>query len=116
MKNNNYKLYLDDERNPKTPGPWVVVRSYEDFISTINKLGVPVEMSLDHDLGAGEGKDGIDCVKWMINEKEFDLRNIQINVHSANTVGKENIEGLIKSWNKMVEKVGTDYTPDVEFE
>ncbi len=99
MKYSNYKLYLDDERNPSTPGPWVVVRSYENFIATIEKLGVPNEMSLDHDLGAGEGKDGIDCVKWMIHEKELDLRPVKINVHSANTVGKENIEGLINSWN-----------------
>lgn len=103
MKYNNYKLYLDDERNPKTPGPWVVVRSYEDFISTIEKLGVPGEMSLDHDLGAGEGKDGIDCVKWLINTMQFDLRKVKINVHSANSVGKENIEGLIRSWNKFLD-------------
>lgn len=104
MKIKNYKLYLDDERNPKTPGPWVVVRSYENFIATIEKLGVPAEMSLDHDLGEGEGKDGIDCVKWLINKKGIDLRKVKINVHSANTVGRENIEGLIKSWNKFLDK------------
>lgn len=104
MKFKNYKLYLDDERNPKTPGPWVVVRSYEDFISTIENFGVPVECSFDHDLGAGEGKDGIDCVKWLINEKQFDLRGMVVNIHSANGVGKENIEGLIKSWNKFLDE------------
>ena len=103
MKLKNYKLYLDDERNPKTPGPWVVVRSYDEFISMIEKNGVPGEISFDHDLGAGEGKDGIDCVKWMVNERQFDMRNLIINVHSANTVGKENIEGLIKSWNQFLD-------------
>ncbi len=102
MKLSNYKLYLDDERNPKTPGPWVVVRSYENFIATIEKFGMPLELSVDHDLGAGEGKDGIDCMKWLINEKQVDLRNVKINIHSANTVGKENIEGLVKSWNKFL--------------
>ena len=40
MKLKNYKLYLDDERNPKTIGPWVVVRSYNDFISTIEKKAI----------------------------------------------------------------------------
>lgn len=105
MKLKNYKLYLDDERNPKTSGPWIIVRSYDEFIQKVEEIGIENinEFSFDHDLGAGEGKDGIDCVKWMVNEKQFDMRNLIINVHSANTVGKENIEGLIKSWNKFLD-------------
>lgn len=100
MKINDYKLYLDDCRNPKTPGTWFIVRSFEDFKLTIEKFGLPKEMSLDNDLGNGEGKDGYDCVKWMVYDKEFDLREIEIHVHSANPVAEENIYALIKSWNK----------------
>lgn len=97
----NYKLYLDDERFPKTPGPWIIVRNFDEFTKTIEEKGLPKVMSLDHDLGDGIPT-GYDCLKWLVYEKEFDLRNIEINVHSANSVGKENIEGLITSWNKFL--------------
>ena len=97
----NYKLYLDDERFPKTPGPWIIVRNFDEFTKTIEENGLPKIMSLDHDLGDGIPT-GYDCLRWLVYEKEFDLRNIEINVHSANSVGKENIEGLIASWNKFL--------------
>lgn len=110
-----YKLYLDDERNPKTPGPWVVVRSYDDFVSTIEKLGLPSYISFDNDLGENK-PEGYDCAKWLVNVKKFDLRNVEINVHSANPNAPDNIYKLINNWNKMVEKFGNDYSPDVEFD
>jgi hypothetical protein len=96
------KLYLDDERNPKTAG-WTIVRNFEEFVKCIESHGLPVEMSLDHDLGESIPT-GYDCVKWMIYEKEFDLRKVSINVHSANPVGKANMEGLINSWIKHLNK------------
>ena len=96
-----YKLYLDDERIPKFEG-WTIVRSYEEFIKVICERGLPCEMSLDHDLGDGV-ETGFDCVKWMVHRMMYDLRKISINVHSANPVGKDNIEGLIKSWNKFLD-------------
>ena len=114
MKLANYKLYLDDERNPKTPGQWVVVRSYENFIATIEKLGLPSEISFDNDIKTE--MEGYDCAKWLVNVKRFDLRNVKINVHSANPKAPDNIYKLIDNWNKMVEKFGTNYKPDVEFE
>ena len=116
-----YKLFLDDERFPKTDD-WVIVRSFEEFKDTIMKKGIPAEISFDHDLGSGNfrwkisvflkklfGKkfeqfppNGYDCAKWLINDMQFDLRKISINVHSANPVGKDNIEGLVKSWIKFL--------------
>lgn len=110
----NYKVYLDDEREPKTNGPWMIVRSYEDFIELIELLGLPSEISFDNDLQTE--KEGYDCAKWLVNEKKFDLRKVKINVHSANPKAPDNIYKLIENWNKMVEKFGTDYTPDIEFE
>lgn len=114
MKLKNYKLYLDDERNPKTPGPWVVVRSYEDFISTIEKLGLPGYISFDNDIQTE--KEGYDCAKWLVNVKRYDLRNVEINVHSANPNAPNNIYKLINNWNKMLDKYGQDYVPDVEYD
>lgn len=99
----NFYLYLDDERFPKTDKPWTIVRSFDEFKRAILDNGLPGEMSLDHDLGENLPT-GYDCVKWLVHTKKYDLRNVIINVHSANGVGKDNMEGLIKSWNKFLEK------------
>lgn len=96
-----YKLYLDDERIPFFDG-WTIVRNFEDFKSTIVEKGLPKEISFDHDLG-DEVPTGYDCVKWLIHDMKYDLRKVTINVHSANSVGKDNIEGLIRSWNKFLD-------------
>ena len=92
------KLYLDDIRIPRTNG-WVVVRSYDEFINHIEKNGLPEEMSLDHDLGE-DTPTGYDCVRWMVYEKQLDLRKTKINIHSANPVGEKNMEKLINNWIK----------------
>lgn len=117
-----YKIYLDDERFPRTKvtrigrmlcmfaelfglrvccGEWTIARNEREFISLVEKHGLPVEMSFDHDLGDNEPT-GYDIVKWLINEKQYDLRNVKINVHSANSVGRENMEGLIRNWNRFL--------------
>ena len=43
------KLYLDDERFPKTDG-WEIVRTYEENLEWIKLNGVPDYVSFDHDL------------------------------------------------------------------
>lgn len=96
-----YKLYLDDERFPKLSDDWIIVRSFDEFIKIILDKGLPSHISFDHDLGDNVPT-GFDCVKWMIHGMKYDLRNVDINVHSANPVGRDNIEGLVKSWNKFL--------------
>jgi len=99
-----YRLFLDDERLPPRDDPssigWVVIRSYDKFVSTIKELGMPVFISFDHDLG--ENKTGMDCAKWLI---ESDLDNtiefpkmFSFYVHSQNPIGKSNIEQLLNSY------------------
>lgn len=97
----SYKLYLDDERFPKLSFDWIIVRSFDEFKNIILDKGLPQKISLDHDLGDSVPT-GYDCVKWMIHDMKYDLRNIDINIHSANSVGRDNIYGLIKSWNKFL--------------
>ena len=46
----------------------------------------------------------MDCAKWLVeycidNNKKLPLYNIQ----SANSVGRENIDSLLKSFNKSLE-------------
>lgn len=93
------KLYLDDLRIPKTDG-WSIVRSYDEFVSWVTSNGAPDVVSFDHDLGE-DVMTGYDCVKWLV---EYCIENNvtfpQWNVHSANPVGKENIERYIVNFLK----------------
>jgi hypothetical protein len=116
------KLYLDDIRNPKSEG-WTIVRNFEDFVDYINKNGLPDEISFDHDLGEDvakekvengiskrkarmekkETKSGYDCAKWLCDycwTNGIPIPNW--NVHSANPVGRDNIIGILKSFEKKL--------------
>jgi len=134
-----YKLLLDDERTLATTyarmskligrdsvvyfaDNWVIVKSYDEFISTIQKEGVPELISWDHDLsleqylpeslwnkkGAYEefskgfkDKTGMDCARWFceyLSERNLDM--IPYFVHSQNPVGAENITSLLESYKK----------------
>ena len=83
------KIYLDDVRTPVEDG-WTVVRNYDQFVSTVQYIGLEnIELiSLDHDLGDTamqeyfnnvsknykldydniEEKTGYDAAKWLVNE------------------------------------------------
>lgn len=97
-----YALYLDDERNPKTERDWVIVRSYDAFVATIEDRGLPSHMSLDHDLGE-ESESGFECAKWLVErclDEGWNLAAVDINVHSANPVGAANIRGLLEGFQR----------------
>ena len=95
------KLYIDDIRNPKTDGNWIILRTSHDAIEYVKKYGLPDYMSLDHDLG---GDDTVMIfLKWLIeydldNNGEIIKNNLEWNIHSANNVGVENIQGLLQSY------------------
>jgi len=96
----SYNLYLDDERDPKTKRDWIIVRSYEEFVKTIEEKGIPSYISFDHDLGP-DVPTGMDCAKWLVDQ------NIVVedfNVHSANGPGGGNIEGLLRNWVNFKKK------------
>lgn len=93
------KLYLDDLRTPKSDG-WDIVRSYDQFVEWVTMNGVPDEVSFDHDLG-DDVKTGYDCTKWLVNYcMDNRIPFPQWNIHSANPVGKENIEKYITNFLK----------------
>jgi peptidoglycan/xylan/chitin deacetylase (PgdA/CDA1 family) len=98
------KLYIDDIRSPKTDGNWVILRTSQEAIDYVKKYGVPNFVSLDHDLG---GDDTVMIfLKWLI---EYDLDNggsvipndFHWNIHSANNVGTDNMNGLLTSYLKQ---------------
>lgn len=101
------------------------VKSYNEFVAWIKRNGLPDGICFDHDLGMevalnarSKGmskrksrelkkleKTGYDCAKWLVeycmdNNYSLPLWNVQ----SANPVGKDNINGLLKGYLKFTEK------------
>jgi hypothetical protein len=97
------------------------VKSYKEFTTWIEFFGLPDAICFDHDLGMEvvlkarskgmskrksrklkqQEKTGYDCAKWLVdycldNKLDLPLYNIQ----SANPVGKENIDRLLKQFKK----------------
>lgn len=103
-------LFLDDERNPSDVRwvdheiyqennniVWHIVRNYDDFIGFLKDNQMPEHVSFDHDLGLE--KSGMDCAHFLVEfcmDHHLDLPSYT--VHSLNSVGKENIEGLLVSF------------------
>ena len=101
------KLYLDDVREPGD-NTWFVVRNYDEFVSYIEREGIPDTMSLDHDLG--EGKNGFDCTRYLlgyirkkIDNKEALPTKIDYNIHSMNPVGAKNMRDCLEYINLWLE-------------
>lgn len=119
------KLFLDDIRIPKDSiglipsnlnqfyweNDWIIVRNYYEFCNYIQKFGLPDFISFDHDLADEhyvdfepsdyKEKTGYECAKWLVHwclENNFNLPNYI--VHSANPVGKQNIESYLTNATK----------------
>ncbi len=107
----------------------VWVKSYDEFTKWITENGVPQGLCFDHDLGEDvaiarvkkgmskrqarilkrETMSGMDCAKWLV---EYCYENKQLlppyGIQSANPVGRENIDSLLKNYIKHVELAEKD--------
>ena len=96
---------------------WDVVRSYDEFCGYIKKYGLPDFVSFDHDLADDHynysknddvvskydyrEKTGYECAKWLVDWcLENSLKLPDCIVHSANPVGKKNIESYLLNAKK----------------
>lgn len=111
----SYHLFLDDERLPQSvtwvdlPAPveWVIARTYTQFVQTIETQGMPSFVTFDHDLDLESGevdahKTGMDCARWLVElcmDTGQPLPAYQ--VHSYNSVGKQNILGLLDGYERF---------------
>lgn len=100
------------------------VTNYMEFIDWIMINGLPDAICFDHDLadehyrpsmynpdghyslyytdGTFKEKTGYDCAKWLIDF--CDVNNLELpkyNIQSANPVGKQNIDMLLKNYLKF---------------
>ena len=100
------KLYIDDIREPKTKFD-VITRSSAETIEYLVRYGCPDFISFDHDLGGDDT--AMNVVKWLI-EMDMDMGgefipcHFTFNVHSANPVGKINIEQYINKYLEVREE------------
>lgn len=103
-------LWVDDARNP-FEDDWlnfspigrnclvIWAQSYQEAIDFLEKEW-PDTICLDHDLG--EEKDGYDIAKYIVNRCIDDGRKLPLFAsQSANPVGRENILGLLKNYQKQ---------------
>ena len=93
------RMYLDDIRIPEFEYD-VIARTSSEAINFIEINGCPEFISFDHDLGGDDT--AMIVVKYLI-QKDLDNHlfiplNFRFNVHSANPIGKANIEGYLNCY------------------
>lgn len=104
------KLWLDDIRNPEfwitgDYREWTWAKTAAEAMEHIN-TGKVTEVSLDHDLGDEVDSDGdelngyaVAChIEYMAYTNQ--CRKIKWNIHSANPVGRHNMEIALKQADK----------------
>lgn len=112
----SWHLFLDDERSPESvdwSGKTVeIARSSGEAIALLDSKGLPGFISFDHDLG---GDDTGMKVMWHLiygdMDGKWDISDIQqVQLHTANVVGRKNLEGL---WVSYCKRKGIDRVPSV---
>lgn len=93
------KLYLDDTR--PVPDGWVLAKTSQEAIEILGSGRVEV-LSLDHDLGDGNGT-GYEVVNWLEEQVYFGRLRApkEIYIHSANPVGCGRMRQAIESIERM---------------
>lgn len=101
------KLWIDDIRTPPSDD-WVWVKTYAQAIEALLGEDVVTEISFDHDLGDGQGeeeKTGAHVARWVeARAAEGNISKIKWKIHSANPVGRKNIEETMKSAERLWKK------------
>lgn len=101
----NLLLFIDDERYPVPFGSMYISRTMVEVKELMKtEKFLPAFISFDHDLGEYQPS-GMDIAKWLIDQE---LENNYVfppefthYVHSQNPVGRDNINGLFKSFWKF---------------
>jgi len=90
------KIWLDDER-PMPPDFDIWIKTAKRAIQLLTVGGITA-ISLDHDLGDESEQTGYDVAKH-IEQGAYNgtIAPLKITVHSANPVGRKNIEACIRN-------------------
>ena len=130
----SYNLFLDDEREVKDVKwidlplyHWVVVKSYDQFVSTIKERGIPSAVSFDHDLAEEHYKEyhvandqkmlsfgviryhifkektGYEAAKYLAEKcVATDTPVPEYYVHTLNNIGRLNIISVLEDAKKYL--------------
>ena len=111
------KLYLDDIRNPHQSGyncsEWIVCKNDKTFKDMFMSFdSIITHISFDHDIDSYDENEnevtGYDCVKWLcdyILDNNLDITNLEIRFHTANVVGKVNMEVYWQNFYKYYRSI-----------
>lgn len=103
-----YKMFIDDERYPKT-SDWMIVRSSYDAIACIKHYGLPTEIAFDHDLGGDDT--AMRVVHWLQQETLDGHITIpsdfKWSVHSQNPIGAKRIQEGMEDLMFIRNDIGT---------
>lgn len=98
--NNKVKIWVDDIR--PVPNGYEGTKSVNDTIALIEKIeldgGIIELLDLDHDLGdyASNGGDAIKILDFLVERETF----YPVKIHTANPVGRANMERMIERYWK----------------
>ena len=102
------KVWLDDDmvsKERRTPKGWVRALTYDDAIRFLS-TGEVTEISLDYDIADfthGREMTGADVARWI--ERKVHMEGFIppiMNVHSANSVGRKNMDATIDSIKRVI--------------
>lgn len=89
------KLWLDDIR--QVPDGWVWAKTADEALEILAR-GKVTHISFDHDLGDDDEGTGMTVAKWVEECAYFGtLPRLIWTIHSANPVGRKNIEAAMRS-------------------
>lgn len=104
-------IFIDDLRNPKmyldlNTNDVYHAYNYQHFVNVLNNLYESDkkidEIWFDHDLG-DDTYSGYDCAKYLVKFcVEHNIKLPKYHIHSANPVGRENIDSYLKSYLKSL--------------
>ncbi len=94
------RIWLDDERPMPEEGFDLHVKTAKVMLDYLKAGGVTF-ISFDHDLGPEEAGTGYEVAAW-IEEQAFNcnLERLDWEIHSANPVGRKNLEAALNNANK----------------
>lgn len=103
------KLWVDDERMPPD-NTWEMARSFHEAVHMLNCF-IYDTVSLDHDLASFYGHKemtGYDIVCWMEDQTRKDPWHMPrtILIHSANPVGRKNMQAGIDQIEALYKAAG----------
>lgn len=99
------KIFLDDDpvRDSWVDDTWTIVRTASEAWELL-QTNVVEEISLDHDLGNDNDGTGYTIIRflerWAFDGRWFQIPE-KITIHSANPVGRKNMQAAIDSIERM---------------